>query len=350
MKILTFNLWHGLAPATAGSFVELEPEVRRLKREELQESIVAGLQADVVLFQEVNPLADRLKRWQSVLNMQGFAQPDLSGLKVKGWGWPPRLNSGLGIFVSKQFAPRWVAGLQLSGGRISFAKVWATLQLSESRYALFIEFLHPQWGRVLVVNCHLHHGLELDESLRGKISKLGEENILTANATSELKDRISGANGRRLQEVRNLLEFIHTRKQRYSLILLGGDLNCSSTSPAMQQISEFGFRDLWLDKHRTEASGYTFDHSRNHANHVLTSQYPLTIETEDLSFSPKTRDVVRGLLQDHERRERRIDYLLAWSSQKSVPVKNIELVGVPDKDHLGPSDHFGVLAEIEEPR
>src|SRR6185503_11668007 len=106
MRLLTYNLWHGIAPAGRWRFRSLEPRARREERELLQLQLVRSQAADVTLLQEVNPLAARRRLWEDRLGMTAFAQPDLTGFKWRGYGWPHNLGSGLVTLVNRSWRPR----------------------------------------------------------------------------------------------------------------------------------------------------------------------------------------------------------------------------------------------------
>lgn len=347
MRILTYNLWHGLAPAGRLTFRALEPEFRRRAREQLHLQILSQWQPDLSCLQEVNPISQRPGSLAAVLNQESFVQPDLVGMKWRGLGWPWNLNSGLLTLVNKKWTPKWLAGKKLSGAKWSYESKSIAVQWRETRYSLWVEFFHPTWGRTLAVNLHLHHGLEWDESLERVVKSWHKEGHLSESAAVELKERLESGNRRREQEVAVLLELLEKVTSRYNLVLLGGDFNFSPASATYRRVTEAGFQDLWQLGGRDENDSFTFDSERNHSNHVFTRDFPLGLETSDLSFSPKTWQLMEETLKRHEARRRRIDYLFAKSSGATLKVKTLELVGLPQGDHLAPSDHFGVLAELQ---
>lgn len=347
MRILTFNLWHGLAPQGRVRFRALEPEFRRLQREELQRDLIKEIAADVCCFQEVNPLEVRAAELSRLTATTSVMQPDLVGFKIQGRGWPWNLNSGLLTLVREQWGPRRIESVKLSGAKWSLESNFLALQWAESRYATMTEFLHGDWGRTLVINAHFHHGVELDEELKIKIQSLTDQGHLTPTAATELKDRIQVANRRREQELKTLLSRLEKVRSRYSLVIMAGDFNFTSVSSTYAMLIEQGFRDLWSEKHRSEHEGYTYDGEKNWGNHVFTREFPIPLEFDDLTFSPKTRAVISETIKTHENRRRRIDYVFASSAGRTIKVRSAKLVGVPEPDELGPSDHFGLMVEFE---
>jgi endonuclease/exonuclease/phosphatase family metal-dependent hydrolase len=335
-----------MVPGGRLGFERLEPAPRIAKRHLAASVAVADAKADIVLFQEVQPLPERAKVWQGILpRLSAYFQPDLCGIKIAGIGWPPSLQSGLVTLVNSKWSPRWVQSFKVSGPPAGIATAGFSLQWAETRYALFVEFLHQDWGRVLCANTHLHHGLELTDPLRSDLKQLQLKGALTEAALVDLKKRIAQADLRRLSEVRQILSRMQKIKGRYNLILLGGDFNFESQSQAYQEIVRFGFKDLWLSPENNDP-GLTFDGARNLSNHEITRRVPLSINVEDLSFSPKSRQLVKDCLHRQEERGRRVDYLFAFSPDVKLTVNSTSLIGIPEQGEIAPSDHFGILAGI----
>jgi endonuclease/exonuclease/phosphatase family metal-dependent hydrolase len=419
MRLLTFNLWHGLSPSSLVAFEALEPTARRLMREELQEQLLADVDADFSFFQECNPIAAREKRLAARLDRVAVSQPDLVGLKLLGLGFPYNLNSGLLMLAKSEWGLRKVEAVSLSRPGTQYVRSWGSWQLKEERFAVFGESMVPGWGRVLFVNTHLHHGLEITSKFMADLDKLAQELELSDSLLSELKGRLVRGNARRMVEVAVLLEHVDAIKRRYNAVVVAGDMNCSPDSEVHARLRAAGFRDAWEEavaagvaatggvadagaagagagsaaaragaggvadaadgrpgvdgatagrgaatsadagiSAATGASasamgapaadpGATFDGTRNHANHLLQSRFPLTLVLEDLSFSTKVKEALLTLARTQENRPRRIDYLWLWSDQLQVKVKHAELVGLPNAEGLAPSDHFGVVADID---
>lgn len=346
MRFLTFNLWHGLSPTSPVAFEGLEPTARRELREQLQLDVLKEVAADFCFFQECNPVVTRAPQIADHLRMQMTYQPDLVGMKLFGVGIPFNLNSGLAILANNSYGVKKVDGVSLSRPGLNLVRSWGSWQIKEERFALFSETMIPGWGRVLLINTHLHHGLEGTAEYLEELEKLGDELELSASMMSELKDRLAAGNQRRNQEISVLLRTLQNYQSRYEVVILGGDFNASPASELGQILRESGFRDAWAEAH-PEGGGLTFDHTKNQANHLLQSRFPLTLQVEDLSFSVKIKDALMALARKHENRPRRIDYIWYRSNSVALKVKSADLVGFPNSEGLAPSDHFGVCADIE---
>jgi endonuclease/exonuclease/phosphatase family metal-dependent hydrolase len=346
MRVLTFNLWHGLSPSSPVAFEALEPTGRRALRQEQQVRLLRELKPDICFFQEVNPIGARASELGDALRMDTAFQPDLVGLKLFGVGLPLNLNSGLLTLADHSYGLRKLAGVSLSRPGTHLVHSWGSWQLKEERFALFAETMLPNWGRVLLINTHLHHGLEATPEFLADLEKLADEMDLSPAVVSEIHRRLEKGSERRAQELGVLIENLHKFERRAEVVLIGGDFNASPDSEFGGALRDLGFRDTWKEAHATEP-GFSFDKTRNPANHLLQAHFPLTLVVEDLSFSTKTKEALLALARKQESRPRRIDYVWMRSDSVELKIKKVDLVGLPDEEGLAPSDHFGVCADIE---
>lgn len=346
MRVLSFNLWHGLSPASPLAFEALEPEARRNLRERLQIEVIRELKPDFCFFQEVNPAQTRADVFRRELHAEVEYQPDLVGLKVLGVGVPFNLNSGLAIVGSNRFGLKNVDSVSLSRPNFNWVRKWASWQLQEERFALFCESMVPGWGKVLLVNTHLHHGLESTATLLEEIDHLAKQHELNSSFLSELKERVLKANARRMSEMANLLRVLKQHEKRYAGVILCGDFNAEPDNEIFAALRELGFRDAWSEVHGEGEPGLTFDPPANEANHLLQANFPLSLVLEDLTFSAKTKEQLLHIARRHEGRPRRIDYVWFRANSENVKVTRAELVGKPNAEGLAPSDHFGVCVDF----
>jgi endonuclease/exonuclease/phosphatase family metal-dependent hydrolase len=344
MKILTMNLWHGLSPSNLLWFEALEPVPRKELREKIQLDLIKKIDPDIAYFQEMNPITTKFNHFCLELGRHGGFQPDLVGLKVLGVGLPVNLFSGLSVLAKPSWPLKVVSALRLSGHN-SFVSRWASFQLKEERYALFCETMRPNVGKILLVNSHLHHGLEATEEFVENFSKAMDDLKLSPTLRSEIRDRLMAGNERRAKEMSTLLKELERLSSRYEMVILGGDFNSEPSGEIGQRLREHGFTDAWAKDHPSDP-GYTYDREHNPANHILQDRFPSTFMIEDCSFDAKTKAVLTKLTVDQERRPRRIDQL--WV-RGSATVKSIrmELVGFPDAHGMAPSDHFGLVANLD---
>ena len=196
----------------------LERQVRKL----------AECAPDLAFLQEVNPLGKRLPQLARALSMEAVSQSDLSGIKIRGKGVPANLSSGLAILAKDEV--RKLEGLRLSGSRWSFATADFSFQLSGTRYALLAELRNSIMGRLLVVNAHLHHGLEPNASLLEKLQRLFDDKVVSAAQRNEIVKLMDGARERRCGEGRRLVDRIEKLAPSYDGVILAGDMNADPES------------------------------------------------------------------------------------------------------------------------
>lgn len=328
------------------AFEALEPEGRRILREQLQIELLREIKPDICFFQEVNPLAKRAPLLAQAIDMSSVSQSDLVGLKLFGFGLPFNLNSGLVIQVKRSVGLKKIAGVSLSRPGSNLVQSWASWQLKEERFALFAETLLPGWGRVLLINTHLHHGLEATPQFIAALEALASELDLAPNIVTEIQSRMHRGSERRAEEIGVLIAELEKYEQRYEVVILGGDFNASPESDFGQALRAKGFRDTWREVHPSSDLGLTFDSTRNSANHLLQDRFPLTLVVEDLSFASKTKEALLALVRSQESRPRRIDYLWLRADSVEMQIQESRLVGLPNAEGLAPSDHFGVCADI----
>lgn len=346
MRFVTFNLWHGLAPSSPVAFEELEPAGRKVLREELQYEVLRELQPDICFFQETNPVGVRAEHFATELGMDFCFQPDLVGLKLFGLGIPYNLNSGLLTMARRPLGLKCLEGVSLSRPGTHLVHSWGSWQLKEERFALFSETMLPKWGRVLLINTHLHHGLEATPEFLSELENLAKEMELSDGVVSELKSRLAAGAERRARELAALLEAVQRYESRYEVVILGGDFNASPETQFGGELRDAGFVDVWREASAADP-GLTFDSTRNQANHRMLTGFPITLMVEDLSFSSKVKEALMSLARRQEARPRRIDYLWMRANSSRLEVTSARIFGQPNSEGLAPSDHFGVCADIE---
>ena len=123
------------------------------------------------------------------------------------------------------------------------------------------------------------------------------------------------------------------------------DLNSEPEGEIGQRLRDLGFTDAWRKDH-PEDPGYTYDREKNIANHILQDRFPLTFVTEDISFDSNTKETLLKLAQTQERRPRRIDQIWIRTSAKVRSMRS-RIVGMPNENGMAPSDHFGVVTDLD---
>lgn len=337
LKVATYNLWHGLKPHSKFLFVHLEPKTRLRLRNELQVQLLRSLRLDVIFLQEVNPIWDRSLELSEELGLQSFEQVDLGGVKVFGYGFPLNLHSGLVTLVNPAWSPRWLESIKLSGPPQAKAGTLFTLQWTECRYALLVEALHPVLGKILLVNVHLHNGIEWNSEYLKDIQSWAKRHSITESVYEELIGRFKEHGERRRAELQTLMARLKQLRRKYAALILGGDLNFSPGSSLYEKLLD-GDADLTAVNREPMM---TWNPDENQANYHFQSQFPLSVLIEDLSFSQSAIEELNAMLKSWQATAQQIDHLF-YSSEMKI-TGEASMLGQGVREDMMPSDHFGLL-------
>ena len=336
LKVLTYNVWHGLSQATF-KMRELEPPGQKEARIQWQITQIKALDPDIVFLQEVNPVSALSQRLADALGQRYsyVFHRDNCGTSLFNVGLPVNLQSGLVVMVKQPLQVRKLEAIKLSGGFGGCEGV-ATFQLAEFRYALLARVFHPDFGSFYGVSTHLHHGPEWTQKMRDQISEWDKEGVLTPDQKQKLVEAIDQGVKRRKQELEVLFHHLSEWTARSEEpVLLAGDFNLKPDSQTYQSILNQNFKDVMGQS----LTPYTFDTQANQENHRHTRHLKLPVpvfESEEI----KTWFQTHYLLEP-----RRIDYIFV---SPGVSFESPRLFGTEKSPTTGltGSDHFGVTADI----
>jgi len=351
IRVLTYNTLHGLE--TSGIAVRPgESQEARQARLDVQFRALALVQPDVILLQEVNPLPGMANAYVAALARSGLRyaevhQVDACGLRITpALAVVPGLNNGLVVLARAPLVLRKVKGLKLSGGP-GGCDDFLGLQLNELRYALIAEIENPDTGRrVLVVNTHLHSGLERDAFFLGKIAEAEERGAVQPEEIRALVAALEDGQRRRLGEVKALTdEVLRLKAERRSFgVLLGGDLNFEPGSPEYRELERVGLRDT-----DAIASGRTDLHSYDPQQNVRAARggdVPAALPKAVAHLPESQRERILAAYREGVSQPRRIDFLFVMRDARDGAQGCLrqELFGRSETvaDEPG-SDHYGVL-------
>lgn len=353
MRALTFNVWHGLAGRGTVRFDELEPVGAREARESRQDRAFLAAKFDFVFLQELNPVDARAAHLARLLGYDECHCIDQSGVKVLGWGLPVNLRSGLAILANPALQLRSLGELELSGGAYEFVADSASFQLRERRCALFAEAKLASGGSVLLVNAHLHHGVEPSLEFAETLLRAERGGTISTLERKAIERNMLEADERRARETATLLERIERLARGCDGVLVGCDLNSTIRGSAYRMMREAGFADLYAFdrgvhqddqmKRLDSAAHATWNSARNLDNRVYSQNFSLSVP----DFG---REDVQALHKAYDLRPRRIDFLFgrgvfAHTSRGGQSQSGLWADEAIDGRFL--SDHFGVWAEFE---
>jgi len=233
LRVLTYNVWHGLRSGESNKrFPGEEPEDKESRFaaqiDEIHKVTSCGLHLGAIY-------------------------------KI-----PRNMNEGIAILARPELGLRRVGKKRLSGN----AKCTATFgfQTKESRYALFGEI--TVGGRsILVVTTHFSSPPFVPSDFEQRLDELVEQGTLEAGQREEILAELERKRQRSLAEAQRLLGQIEKRRRdrknpdRPRAVILGGDFNAEPGTPAIVAIEEAGLRsvaEMVLDR---EVDGrYLSDH------------------------------------------------------------------------------------------
>jgi endonuclease/exonuclease/phosphatase family metal-dependent hydrolase len=321
LKIISFNLWHGLDHTKPMIMFPVETWDQKNARDHFFiEGVKSLLQTDspkqedsktgaFLCFQEVNPARRKTKILRKSLNLDGtFAEANV-GIRVGPLSYPFLLQEGLATFWKNSFSPVSETPperLVLSGGftelKTPLISIPISLQLSERRVALVVTGLWHDY-KISIVNLHLHHG-------NPKWKKSGD---------------------RRLSEIQSLFQKTDDLFRNQDFVFLVGDFNCYSGLPEFQYILDQGFEEISLDSKNKPI--ITWD---PYLNKICKNSVELT------------QDPVIREWDEHKNPFDHIFIKKISPRAKKLKLKTSchRLFDKPSPEGIWASDHFGLMAEI----
>jgi endonuclease/exonuclease/phosphatase family metal-dependent hydrolase len=235
---------------------------------------------------------------------------------------------------------RWLMSLKLSGSPFSLDSPWLSLQVTENRYAVLVEWFEPQLGSVLLVNTHLHHGPEYNDDLKMQILNWATRHQVASSDLNQLEASLKKGDQRRRDELGLLFTAIEGLKPKFEAVIIAGDMNFSPDNPLHNLFTEHGFQDCAGDSNLL-----TFDSATNDTHH-LTADFVLPVQIPKGLSEPAKTDL-HTLLTTFDQRPRRIDSIFAFAKKRKVSVRHLELVKSPPEAVIQLSDHYGMSVDLE---
>lgn len=333
MKILTFNLWHGLTQ----NGISLKSVERPQERETRLEGFLrlareAG--PDLIFLQEVNPAPALARRIARELHMDEIHKVCNSGVKLL-WGVPLTFRSGQVILARKDLRLERIDALKLPGSGFGWCGDHFSLQLTEHRYTL-VGRIHWHGRAITVAGVHLHHTRALNQEALHGLAACVEDGTLSAQERDEIVGAVAKLAGRRRSQVSALVDHLHPNGDGPPVIL-GGDFNAPPDSTEIRDLlMKGGFIDSYAE--RGVPPGFTWDPDRN--PNVARSFGSFM----DVRPSEKA---AADILKEMDRVHSRIDYVFLSRAFRRDQIVSSELFGTQAlAGGLRCSDHFGVLTTI----
>ena len=336
LRVLSFNVWHGLRSGESKKRFPGEGAERKERRFEWQIEEIRRLDPDVLLFQEVNPNQREARKYARALGYDEIHKVTSCGIHLgKLYKLPRNVNEGLAILAKPELRLRRLGWKRLSGN------AWCTasfgIQTRESRFALF-GAIEVRGRPVLVVTTHLFSPAFMPPGFREGLDRLVGAGTLTAAQRREIVDILDARLARHVREVRDLDREIERRRRRLSRgdspvpVVLGGDFNAEPGTSGLAVLLEEGYVSATGDR-----EVITWDPVVNEVNYGIGTRQSDPVPTFGI---PELVD----LLAPRRTIARQIDHLFVAPVPSAVAA---ERVLDQARDGIFPSDHYGVLATVE---
>ena len=349
-KVLTYNVFHGL---NVGKFWVTRGESleRNQGRFQLQIQQLVKAQPDLIFLQEVNPLPERAKAYTISLKEFGLEYSQIHQVDACGWRLSKNvalikeLNNGLVIMGKSGLVLREIEGLKLSGPG-ECHDTWG-IQFGELRYGLIGEVTWPGTDhQVLLVNVHLHSGIESDGVFLKALMESHQEGRL--HHYVDLKSELFKDQSERLQELVALSkELDHLlAKKSYGGVIIAGDFNFEKGSPGYKEVVALGaVNTANLSKQETMIE--TLDPEEDPLAREDAHNTDDLIDVIDDEMPGDQKEILADY-QENLDRPRKVDFIFILPIQSNFPLKNHcvtqEVFGrETDASGLAGSDHFGAL-------
>ncbi len=333
IKIVDYNVWHGIDGKGTLKMGEYEPAAVREKRFKL---LVAGLKEmdpDIIGIQEANKVRSYSKRLARDIDRDAVWKVGNSGIKLFGLGFPVNFSEGLAVFARKGSKLELLASKRLSGGGVQ--REWFSAHMEEVRYAVAARVRIAD-RPLIVFNVHTHFGLIPDETTRGKIDGMIARGELSYENKAALLKEIDEGHRWTESDIIALLSFIKETVRKYDHpYIVMGDFNTTLKSEALRKlIAELGLIDPWAIKNPGQ-KGYTWDPTVNPNTKYDGSPYQADGKT------PKSGiDVLEA--EFDRTSPRRIDFIFLSEHFGTESVKSARLIFNEPVDGAFVSDHIGV--------
>ncbi len=327
LKVVTMNIWSGLDYRGTFRMGEYEPDSIRTRRLLLLAERLRKEQPDIVALQECNPVGLAGSFLAENLGYDYIAQRANGGLKIGYVGIPANLNEGLVLLAKKELRLDFVDVADLSGALGAFGNDFS-LHASDENIAL-IGSVKIGPTRLLIVNTHLSAAVPDEDRVKAKMTELMIGRKMPEDEREAVSREFHEQSGLRIKEVARLREFLEARTAGAPVILLG-DFNAAPEAEEIDSI-RVQFVDCTPEPQRGEP---TWNPAVN----------------PNTSYSTKTDSnatVLEELSAWYDGLPRRIDHIFLNGRFSAADIRSTVLFANNPELGLFPSDHFGLMTEID---
>lgn len=335
LRLLTINVWSGLDYEGTLRFGAYEPRQRREARYRALRAQLRELDPDVIFLQEANPARGFAARLARDIGFSQCHQVCIGGIKVGPLGIPVNCKEGNAILARRSLRLQKVEDWKLSGSFGLFGEA-LTVHFDQAIFALLARIVVE--GRPLhLVNVHLVAAPPgADPALAAAWEALRRERIVTGEEHEEAVGAWKRNAARQELEMRRLAGRLRGLPAAVPLIV-GGDFNVPATSPQVAAfLAETGLQDTFPAG--TDAKPFSWDDRANRNARFSSSR-------RDRRGAPRHGyDLLTAL---YDAVPRRIDYIFCGPHFSRNDVRGGGIVLDREAEGAQPSDHFGVMAELD---
>jgi len=335
LRLLTMNVWSGLDYKGSLRFGAYETRGKRQARYRSLLAQVRELDPDVIFLQEVNPAAGFSARLARDLGFSHCHQVCIGGIKLGPIGIPVNCKEGNAILARRSLRLQKLEDWKLSGSFGLFGDA-LTVHFNQAIFAQLAKIIIDD-RPLHLVNVHLvavppGADPELTAAWQAMCRTRGvpeKENLEALRQWQRNAERQEGE----LQKLAGHLQ----RLPPAIPLLVGGDFNIPASSP---RIGEFqaaaGLQDTFPAGDAANAFSWDAAENRN-------AQFSSSL-SDRLGQALQEYDLLTAL---YDSTPRRIDYLFHGSHFRKQDVRAAGIVLNRIVEDVQPSDHFGVMAELD---
>ncbi len=333
LRVLTINIWSGVDYTGIWKFGEYEPVERRDRRFLSLLYQIKQLEPDVIFIQEENFLNRYVNRLADSLSFDVIHQVVNAGIKFGSVGLPTNFKEGLAILANPSLQLEKIDAWKLSGSP-GIHSAGVTIHFDEAVFAL-VGQIKINDIPVYLVGVHLHSAPPDNPDIHANIDEFLHNGSISQKEFKAALKRWERGRERRGREIKRLLQNIE-RLPGSSAVIVAGDFNADPDSPEMKHFVTDG---IFIDTYEYGIRNhlYTWDPGRN-TNIDYSTISP--DESEKLNERLLLFSAGDGIA-------RRIDYILL--NDRFRPHQILYSAIAIDSLAYGvyPSDHYGVIAEID---
>ncbi len=315
ISVVTINVWSGLDYKGVFSYGAFEDPGAKEFRHGLLVKELKELSPDLIGINEANTLPAYAGDLAEELGHTFISHVAMGGVRIARAGFPLNKREGDAFLAPESYSLEKAGRKKLSGsgsGNIFSFQFGKATQVLAGK-------IRVEGRDVFVFNTNWHASPFSEKAdLTGLVNSYSDDEISGEGLLDSIEEAVKGYEIR-MKEAVKTLDFINEVAGESPVIFMG-TLNALPGSDEVAMFLDAGFRDVWKGNRNP---GFTRDETVN-------------------------TNIIRYLLDDDSaeaRRRDRINYIFVRG--EGIAVKKSQLCFNKPTYNVYPSDHFGIIAEIE---